>query len=567
MDDGYDQRGRHAAPKAGGGLRVVQALLLLALLAPALAPGQVLQHGRFERSFEASAEYADPVRDVALAVEFTGPGGRRQEVPGFWDGGRRWKVRFSPEATGKWSFRTRASNAADSGLHQQGGSFEVNAYQGGNLLYRDGAPRLSQNRRYFVQANGRPWFWLACTGWNSALLSTREEWQRYLGDRAAKKFTAIQFVMTQWRAGRQDELGQVAFTGTEKIVINPKFFARLDEKFDQLNDAGLVALPVLLWALTSRDKESPGESLSDDQAILLAKYMVARYGAHHVIWILGGDGDYRAEKAARWKTIGRAVFPPGRSHRPVTLHPRGMQDPWPEFKDEDWVQLFIYQSGHGSDARKWKWNATHGPADGWKIEPPRPVIDSEPNYERHISYQDKKLISDTEVRRAAYYSLLSAPPAGVTYGAHGIWYWARKEEVPLDHPRTGAAEPWWKCLDYPGAQQMKHLKQFFDSIEWWKLRPDRLLMAEDPPDPGFRNYPMPACSEDNRFAVIYLPGNPKGKLNLSKFATQVSATWIDPRTGERRGSTQWKPSPSVEWQTPGEGDWLLLLELASAGSR
>jgi hypothetical protein len=441
------------------------------------------------------------------------------------------------------------------GFEPASGSFRVVEYKGANVLYRRGAPRLSANQRHFVHADGTPWFWLSCTGWNSALLSTREEWDRYLADRAAKRFTAIQFVMTQWRAGRKDELGQVAFTTDGGLKVNPAFFRRMDQKFDALNERGLVAAPVLLWALTSKDQESPGVALSTQDAIRLARYMVARYGAHHALWILGGDGEYRGANAERWKAIGRAVFPERRPHHPVTLHPRGMNDPWPEYKDQPWVGFFMYQTGHGSDARKWRWNATEGPAAGWKLEPPHPVIDGEPNYEGHLSYQSQKTIDDYAVRRAVYYSLLGAPPAGVTYGAHGIWFWSRKAEVPLDHPRTGVALPWHECLDYPGARQMRVMRDILDRMEWWKLRPDRSLLAEDAVDAEFRDYIQPARAEDGRFALLYLPANPVVKLNLAKFARPVAASWLDPRTGKETPAGK----PTSELKTPGAGDWLLWL--------
>ncbi len=525
------------------------------------AVAQVHRYGRFEQSFTAAQDYADPLAGVRVTVEFIGPGGLARRALAFWDGGRAWRVRFSPERTGRWRYRTVASEVSDAGLHGRTGQFAVVDYRGSNPLYRRGAPRLSANRRYFVQADGTPWFWLSCTGWNSALRSTREEWEDYLADRAAKKFTAVQFVMTQWRAGRADERGQVAFTGVEPIAVNPDFFRRMDEKFDALNTHGLVAAPVLLWALTSRDRESPGVSLPASEAARLAGYMAARYGAHHTLWILGGDGDYIGPNAERWKAIGRAAFPAELDPRPATLHPGGMRDPWPEYKDEPWVGFFTYQSGHGNNAAKWKWNATEGPARGWKIEPPRPVIDAEPNYEGHLDYHERKEVGDAQVRRAAYYSLLSAPPAGVTYGAHGIWFWSRTAEVPLDHPRTGVALPWRECLNYPGAGQMKVLREFFDSIAWWRLRPDRTLLADDPPDPEFRAWPMPARADDGGFAVIYLPANPSVRLNLSSFRGAVSATWVDPRSGRREQGPVWKPDPDVTAAAPGPGDWLLYLKL------
>ena len=530
-------------------------IVMLLLFAAALAGGQTVdRYGRFEQILTAGREDSDPLASERL-VEFTGPGGTRVQRPAFWDGGRTWRVRFSPDRTGRWQWR------APSGFFPASGSFEAKSYTGANVLYQHGPPRLSANRRYFVHADGKPWFFLSCTGWNAALMSTREEWARYIDDRASKKFTAVQFVMTQWRAGRRDELGQVAFTAAPGGVrVHPEFFRRMDQKFDSINDRGLVAVPVILWALTSKDQESPGVALSTEDAIRLARYIVSRYSAHHVVWFLGGDGDYSGPNAERWKAIGRAVFPEGRPRGPVTMHPGGMRNPWPEYKDEAWLDFLLYQSGHGNNAKKWRWNATDGPATGWKIEPPRPVIDGEPNYEAHLDYHTRKPVTDYQVRRAVYYSLLAGPAAGVTYGAHGIWYWSRKAEVPLDHPRTGVAEPWYECLNYPGARQMRVMRDLMDSLEWWKLRPDRSLLAVDTVDEEFTNYVMSSRSEDSRFALLYAPAGAKLKLNLAPLGGRVRATWVDPRSGERRPPEQWGPSTAVDAAPPSEGDWVLLLE-------
>ncbi|HBY62753.1 MAG TPA: hypothetical protein DEH78_23260 [Solibacterales bacterium] len=535
------------------------ALVLFFVTAMAAEPADVFRYGRFEHTFTSAKDHANPLKEEVL-VRFEGPNGARDEVPAFWDGGRRWKVRYSPELTGNWKFSTAAADTGDNGLHAQTGAFKVSSYRGANELYRKGAPHLSANRRYFVQGYNKPWFWLGDTAWNGALMATVEEWQRYLADRAARKFTAIQVVTTQWRAGRADEKGLVAFTGTESIRVNPAFFQRLDERMNAVNDAGLVAVPVVLWALTSKDRESPGEALPTDQAILLARYIVARYGAHHVIWMLGGDGNYEgAANVEKWKQIGRAVFPKGRWRRPVSLHPRGMRAPWQPFKDEEWLDVFAYQSGHGSDADKWRWNAQQGPAVDWRMEPPRPVVDTEINYEGHLSYRDNKVIDDGAVRRAAWYSLLAAPPAGVTYGAHGIWPWIRKPEVPLDHPRSGVAKPWTEYLDAPGARQMTVIRDVLQSMEWWTLRPDRKLLASEPQDAEFGNYPMPARSEDGRAALLYLPANPSIELDLSGFKSDVRAIWIDPRTGARRPGGRLRPGYGVTVKAPSGSDWLLLL--------
>ena len=170
---------------------------------------------------------------------------------------------------------------------------------------------------------------------------------------------------------------------------------------DALSKAGLLNVPVLLWAIGggSNPRVNPGYSLPEQQAIILARYMVARWQANPVFWFLGGDGDYRGEKAERWKRIGRAVFD-GTSHAPVTMHPGGMHWVWNEFKDEKWYGVVGYQSGHGDDEKTLRW-MTEGPlTEDWYKMPHRPFINLEPPYENHIAYQSKKPISADVARRA-----------------------------------------------------------------------------------------------------------------------------------------------------------------------
>ena len=64
------------------------------------ANGSVSQWARFERSLTSSKDYDNAVRQIKLKVEFTSPGKSRRTVLAFWDGGRTWRVRFSPDEQG-----------------------------------------------------------------------------------------------------------------------------------------------------------------------------------------------------------------------------------------------------------------------------------------------------------------------------------------------------------------------------------------------------------------------------------------------------------------------------------
>ena len=111
-----------------------------------------------------------------------------------------------------------------------------------------------------------------------------------------------------------------------------------------------------------------------------------------------GDGDYRGAKAERWRRIGRALFG-ARPHAPVMLHPSGMNIPFEEFRDQKWLDITSYQSGHGDDEATQRWLVTGPPAQVWQLDPPRPSINLEPPYENHIAYQSQQPISPFTTRR------------------------------------------------------------------------------------------------------------------------------------------------------------------------
>jgi hypothetical protein len=465
-------------------------------------------------------------------------------------------VRFSPDEPGKWSYRTSCSDHSNKGLHGKSGSFQCIRYRGGLQFFGHGELRLSKNRRYFEHADGTPFFWLADTVWCGPLLADFDDWKVFLQDRVDKEFTAIQFVMTQWRMAETDAEGNPTFWGKAKVRVNPKYFQRLDKYVDAINDAGMLAVPVLLWAI--RGDDNPGYYLSEDQKTVLAKYMIARYGAHQVLWFLGGDGDFSGAKAETWKRIGRAVFHPDQ-HRLATMHVRGKSWVGNEFRSEPWFSFIGYQSGHGDDEKTFRWLNQGPPSTEWSKKPALPVINIEPNYEAHNGYTHRRVHTDHSVRRAAYWSLLVSPTAGVTYGGQGIWGWHTKVQAPANHIRTGLGSPWNEAKDLPGARSMKYLHRFFKSVDWWRLIPAPELLAEQPGKKAASKFIAPAKSQEGDLAVVYLPEGGTVRLKTSAIKKGAGARWYHPRTGG------WLDAGKVEkslqnFELPDRNDWILLLK-------
>jgi hypothetical protein len=113
---------------------------------------------------------------------------------------------------------------------------------------------------------------------------------------------------------------------------------------------------------------------------------------------------------------------------------------------------------------------------------------------------------------------------------------------------------------------MTVLREFFDSIEWWRLRPDRCLLGKDPADESFRTHVMSAVGERGQFGVLYLPVASELEINPAALGTSVRGTWVDPKTGKRDSAGNFDGKP-VKVTPPASGDWLLLLERAVGTNR
>lgn len=540
--------------------------LFLALAAPAWAQRSgfklVPKHGRFERELSSGKNYANPAADVKVGVVFTAPSGQNHTVYAFWDGGNAWRVRFSPDEYGTWLYATVCSDAKNLGLDNQKGIFTCTASTGKTRFDQHGPVRISPDGYSLAHADGTPFFWMGDTAWNGPLLSSRADWELYLKERTRQNFTAVQWVTTQWRASPSgDASRQVAFTGQEQIRINPAFFQRLDEKIEAMNRSGLLSVPVLLWAIGggAQPAVNPGFSLPEDQAILLARYMVARWGAYNVAWILAGDGDYRGENAEKWKRIGKAVFAE-EPHAPVIMHPGGMQWILDGFNSEKWLSISGYQSGHGDDDNTLAWLTQGPPSKDWKKAPRRPFINLEPPYENHLAYQSKTPISPATVRRAVYWSLLNAPTAGVTYGGHGVWGWDDGTKPPTDHAGTGVPLPWKEALRMPGAEEMAVVSKTFAGLNFPKLRPAPELLANQPGATAAKKFISASRSESGEDFVFYTPEETQVNVLAKLLPQKFTPAWVDPRTGARIEKAPVRKDAVFEFTAPSEGDWLLLIK-------
>lgn len=521
------------------------AVLALTFHYPAFARSPKLpiipRWGRFEITLESSVPYRDPLGEAIVTAAFISPLGETNRILGFWDGGKVWRVRFSPNLAGRWTFFTTCSDHANAGLENQTGNFICTAAMNKTALDRHGPIRVARDHRHFEHADRTPFFWLGDAAWNGARRSVLSDWRLYADIRAQQKFTACHWTV----APGSDVSGETAFTTTNGFAINVGFFQRLDAKVDALNVAGLLSAIIPL-----QEFDDANELLSEEQATLLVRYVVARWGANRVAWLLAFEGDTLGRKVDRWKRIGRAVFgDPAMQHAPVIILPGETHWLLDEFRNEAWVDAFGFPAtSPGDDALQWMLT---GPISiEWRKSPPRPIINLSPPAERSPDGDD--------ARRLLWWNSLMNPTAGASYSALPVANWITNATTNLKiRPRD--LPQWREALFLPGTKSVAPLADFFASIDFWRLQPAQSILLQQPGLTSPRRHISAAATASHDMMVVYVPEDRRLELPLSALPPSVSISWINVRTGDRSTAVGLVGSKTCQFPTPGPGDWLLFV--------
>ncbi|HXU78877.1 MAG TPA: DUF4038 domain-containing protein [Methylomirabilota bacterium] len=508
--------------------------------------------GRLDQSFKSSVKYTNALQQATLQVSFISPDGRTNQVEGFWDGGKTWRVRFCPDVAGRWAYRTSCSDSANKGLHDHFGEFLCTSVTGPTRFNQHGPVRLAHDRRHFEHADGTSFFWLADTVWAGPRVCQPKDWEYYAGTRGLQQFTVAQWAV----APGMDSKKQSAWTGNPSaIAINPEFFQRLDARIDMLGRAGILSAIAPLMEMESQTN-SP---LPEPQAALLLRYARARWGADPVAWMLAFDSDSQAKKIGRWKRIGVMAFPADDSGAPVVLYPGETPLLLNEFRDQAWVDAFAYPAVTDltEDALKL---AVAGPfANEWRQAPAHAIISVAPR-ENSLGSQSGKRFTAEEIRRALYWGELMTVPAGVTYGAQGVSEWDTTIEPSSDKSKNSRLPLWRKSLFLPGAKQLARFATLFQGIDFWRLRPEPNFVASQPGAEAPGRFIAAAGTEARDLTLVYVPEDRTLEISLDALPGSPAVNWFNPREGQVTPAVAVVGAHSCQLPTPDPGDWVLLMK-------
>src|SRR5688572_25631838 len=121
----------------------------------------------------------------------------------------------------------------------------VNAFSQGRL------PKLvvSKDHRYLVSEQGRPFFWLADTGWELFHKLTKEDVTLYFNTRAKQGFTIIQAVGLAELNGLRtpNAYGQLPLINEDPRTPNDLYFKHVEWVIDEADKNGLYIALLPTW--------------------------------------------------------------------------------------------------------------------------------------------------------------------------------------------------------------------------------------------------------------------------------------------------------------------------------
>lgn len=442
--------------------------------------------------------------------------------------------------------------------------------------------RVSDNRRFLVTADGRPFFWLGDTAWELFHRLTREDAVHYLDVRARQGYNVIQAVALAELEGLTvpNAHGDLPLTGLDptRPAVTPgadpsdagayDYWDHVEFVVHEANARGMYVALLPTWgawapSVSTRDRTIV---LNAGNARAYGEFLGRRFGSLGIVWVLGGDRDVTGHEGV-WPEMARglAFGATGREdfdHRLMTFHPNGGRSSSDWFHGAPWLAFNMAQTGHrhiDDPSRPVGWRRI---GDDWARTPVKPAFDGEPLYEDHpIGFgaaRDRGYALDAHVRQRAYWAVLSGG-FGHTYGHHSVWQMYDHGREPINGPLL----TWREALERPGAAQMRHLRALIESRPFLTRLPDPDMILEP-----LNGQDRIVATRGDGYAFVYSAQGRPFTVRLGRISgARVAAWWFNPRTGTAWRFGEFDNTGTREFTPPSYGglgaDTVLVLDDAA----
>ncbi len=417
--------------------------------------------------------------------------------------------------------------------------------------------RISDNKRYFVKADGTPFTWLADTDWTMPQRLKWDDAQYLMKTRKSQGFTVLQIVALD----PEEDLEMRSPAGAPALIDghletpNERYFEYLDWLIDEAERQGLYVLLLPAWGQLVVGHDWAGhffeKTVTEANAYDYGKWIGHRYrDKNHILWCLGGDRqpihlgvDYKnvwrrmAEGLAKGVTgrdLKYNVKDPAWEDLMITYHAcyeveTGECSTMSYWTDEEaWISYIMLQSGHNESPRNYEMIAKE-----YNRAVTMPVWDGEPAYEMMPTStwpfkEDTTFHGPWMVRKRAYWALL-AGAFGHTYGHASVW------SSTSEKARTSISKyTWYEGLHSEGAGQIKNLRAFMDSVKPQLGRPCQEILPDGNETAPNDSHLQANINEPDGTLCVYFPSGGGAKLDLGSIWGQDQAWlwWFRPADGK-----------------------------------
>lgn len=350
---------------------------------------------------------------------------------------------------------------------------------------------------------------------------------------------------------------------------NEKYFALVDSVVQLASEKGLIMALLPTWGdkvTLNYGGEGPVIFIPDN-AYRYGRYLGNRYKKFtNIVWVLGGDRPPQHD-CNDWKPIyaamAKGLDDGAGKHVLKTFHPGGsVWESSIHLHNEPWMDFNMIQSGHAEQDQP-VWRNVHR---DWRLQPTKPVIDAEPNYEDSTvnpwsnSEQPKPVFTDYDVRKQLYRSVFSGG-FGVTYGQASVWR-MHNDDV---HNEPYRMPKWSDMLNRTGAFQAGYLRKLIESRPFINRIPDDSVILEGQGTKA--DYITAFRDEEGRYMMVYIPVGKTVKISTSHIPfKKINAWWFNPKNEETHRIGILNNNKGIHgFTTPTLGvgnDWVLVIDNA-----
>lgn len=484
----------------------------------------------FEQGFIHTGNYQNPYTEVEATATFTTPKGETQIIPLFWDGGKTWKLRFSPNMAGNWKWSVQSN---DPGLNNQSGAFKALAAQS-----KGGIKVNPKYPAHFIYQDGTPFWLFGDTHWTLYNHIPEEKVDRnsvkqYIDKRAQQGFNYIHSNLLS----RGKNEGGLAFENLSAETLNPVYWQEVDARIKYLNKKGITPMLFLSWSQDRGSQHDWKAFPNQDARLRYARYIMARYSAFNVAFTVAGEWNEYGNKAL-YQTIAQEMVKFDPHQRLIGIHPGETSYSVADFAQEDWMSFGDYQQSYTN---------LHQRVLG-SLKSNKPVVNSEYAYYLRDQNEDGKVDKPNsgtldEIRHATWDIVMAG---GYFVTGWGTTYFGGIRDPGPFNVNDPKNQDW--------EAQIQQLPKLFKSLDWWKFKPlEKRLKGEG------THYVL--GNENQQYIVYVRDTNKPLSLSLPPETTgSYRIQLYNPRLGEFSQLPDFTGKDSIPLQPPTQQDWVFLIK-------